>query len=74
MRSIAIDDVFSLLFLNVVQEKFFVKDDISDKCCGPLNDNWVFAICLDTLGKNNLVVFACLVLYLRKSSILVKSD
>ena len=33
----------------------------------------IFSICLDTLGKNNLVVFACLVLYLCKSSILVKS-
>ena len=37
-----------------------MPDGISDQCCGPLNDNRVFAICLDTLGKNNLVVFACL--------------
>ena len=60
-------------FFNVIQEKFFMADNISDQC-GPLNDNWVFAICLDTLGKNNAVVFACVVLYLCKSSILVKSD
>ena len=73
MRSIAINKVVSaLFFFNVVQKKFFMSDGTSNHCCGPLNDNSVFAMSLDTLGKNNLVVFACLVVYLCKSSTLVK--
>ena len=43
----------------VLEAKDVLEDSTSD--CGPLNDNWVFAICLDIFGKNNSVVFACLV-------------